>query len=97
MATLPVGEQIREWRQRRRLSQMDLALDADISPRHLSFIETCKSTPSTRTIDRLAERLDLPFRAKNGLLRAAGFAPRHGERPLDDPAMNARWRRSSIS
>lgn len=87
MATLPVGKQIREWRQRRRLSQMDLALDAEISPRHLSFIETGKSTPSTMTIDRLAERLDLPFRAKNGLLRAAGFAPRHGERPLDDPAM----------
>lgn len=66
---------------------MQLALDADISPRHLSFIETGRSRPSTATIDRLAERLEMPFRARNGVLQAAGFAPRHGERSLDDPAM----------
>lgn len=87
MATVVVGEQIKQWRKRRRLSQMDLALDADISPRHLSFIETGRSQPSTGTIDRLAERLEIPYRARNGLLTAAGFAPRHGERTLDDPAM----------
>lgn len=87
MDTMAVGKHIRQWRERRRLSQMQLALEADISPRHLSFIETGRSQPSTNTIDRLAERLDIPFRARNGLLTAAGFAPRHGERSLDDPAM----------
>lgn len=87
MGTVPVGQQIRHWRERRRLSQMQLALDADISPRHLSFIETGRSRPSTGTIDRLAERLEMPYRAKNGLLTAAGYASRHGERPLTDPAM----------
>lgn len=87
MSTVPVGQQIRQWRERRRLSQMALALDADISPRHLSFIETGRSQPSPGTIERLAEQLDVPFRARNGMLTAAGFAPRHGERALDDPAM----------
>lgn len=87
MSTVPVGQQIRQWRERRRLSQMALALEADISPRHLSFIETGRSQPSPATIDRLAEQLDVPFRAKNGMLTAAGFAARHGERPLDDPEM----------
>jgi len=87
MNTMVVGKQIRQWRERRRLSQMQLALEADISPRHLSFIETGRSQPSTGTIDRLAERLEIPYRARNGLLTAAGFAPRHGERTLDDPAM----------
>jgi len=87
MNTMVVGKQIRQWRERRRLSQMQLALEADISPRHLSFIETGRSQPSTGMIDRLAERLEIPYRARNGLLTAAGFAPRHGERMLDDPAM----------
>lgn len=87
MATMAVGHQIRQWRERRRLSQMQLALEAEISPRHLSFIETGRSQPSTGTIDRLAEQLDIPYRARNGLLTAAGFAARHGERTLDDPAM----------
>jgi transcriptional regulator with XRE-family HTH domain len=87
MNTMVVGQQIRQWRERRRLSQMQLALEADISPRHLSFIETGRSQPSTGMIDRLAERLEIPYRARNGLLTAAGFAPRHGERTLDDPAM----------
>lgn len=87
MSTVPVGQQIRQWRERRRVSQMALALDADISPRHLSFIETGRSQPSPGTIERLAEQLEVPFRARNGMLTAAGFAPRHGERTLDDPAM----------
>ncbi len=87
MATVPVGQQIRQWRERRRLSQMALALDAGISPRHLSFIETGRSRPSTGTLDRIAEQLDVPYRARNGLLTAAGFAPRHGERSLDDADM----------
>lgn len=87
MSTVPVGQQIRQWRERRRLSQMALALDADISPRHLSFIETGRSQPSPGTIERLAEQLDIPFRARNTLLTAAGFAPCHGERTLDDPTM----------
>lgn len=87
MDTIPVGQQIRQWRDRRRLSQMQLALDAEISTRHLSFIETGRSQPSTGTIDRLAERLEIPYRARNGLLTAAGFAPRHSERTLDDPDM----------
>lgn len=87
MDTIPVGHQLREWRERRRLSQMDLALDAGISTRHLSFLETGRSQPSTGMLERLAERLDIPLRARNGLLVAAGFAPRHSERLLDDPAM----------
>ncbi|MBC2777256.1 helix-turn-helix domain-containing protein [Parasphingopyxis marina] len=87
MGTVPVGQQLRQWRERRRVSQMQLALDADISPRHLSFIETGRSRPSTGTLERLAEQLEVPYRARNGMLRAAGFAPRHAERPLDDPAM----------
>lgn len=87
MATVPVGQQLRRWRERRRLSQMALALDAEISPRHLSFIETGRAKPSTATIGRLAERLELPLRARDALLVAAGFAPQHGERPLDAPVM----------
>jgi transcriptional regulator with XRE-family HTH domain len=87
MDTIPVGQQIRQWRERRRLSQMQLALDADISTRHLSFIETGRSQPSTGTIERLADQLEIPFRSRNGLLTAAGFAPRHAERLLSDPDM----------
>ncbi len=87
MDTIPVGHQLRQWRERRRMSQMDLALEADISTRHLSFVETGRSQPSSGMLDRLAERLDIPLRARNGLLVAAGFAPRHSERTLDDPAM----------
>jgi transcriptional regulator with XRE-family HTH domain len=85
----PVGLQLREWRQRRRLSQLDLALDAGISPRHLSFIETGRSAPSREMVLRLAERLEVPLREQNVLLVAAGFAPAFPQRPLDDPAMTA--------
>jgi transcriptional regulator with XRE-family HTH domain len=81
----PVGDLVREWRQRRRLSQLDLALDAEISPRHLSFLETGRSTPSRALVLRLAERLDVPLRERNTLLLAAGYAPAFRERPLTDP------------
>lgn len=84
-----VGELIREWRQRRRISQLDLALEAEISPKHLSFVETSRSQPSREMILRLAETLQVPLRARNSLLTAAGYAPVFAERPLDDPALAA--------
>ena len=87
--TLPVGEQLRAWRGRRRLSQLDLALDAEISARHLSFLETGRSRPSRAMLLRLAERLAIPARDRNLLLVAAGFAPALPERALDDPALAA--------
>lgn len=86
---LPVGEQLRAWRGRRRLSQLDLALDAEISARHLSFLETGRSRPSRPMLLRLAERLNIPARDRNLLLVAAGFAPALPERSLDDPALAA--------
>ena len=86
--TTAVGDLLREWRQRRRVSQLDLAGDADISTRHLSFIETGRATPSRDVILRLAEQLEVPLRARNGLLTAAGYAPVFNERPLDDPALS---------
>lgn len=85
----PVGDLLREWRQRRRLSQLDLACEADISTRHLSFLETGRSTPSREMILHLAERLEVPLRARNVLLTAAGYAPVFPERPLADPALQA--------
>ncbi|HEX6998998.1 MAG TPA: helix-turn-helix transcriptional regulator [Gammaproteobacteria bacterium] len=85
----PVGALLREWRTRRRLSQLDLALDADISPRHLSFLETGRSRPSREMVLRLAERLEVPLRERNELLVAAGFAPSFPERTLDDAALAA--------
>lgn len=84
-----VGTQIRTWRTRRRLSQLDLALDAEISARHLSFIETGRSRPSRGMLLRLAERLRIPPRERNALLVAGGFAPASPARPLDDPALTA--------
>lgn len=89
MAVAPVGEQLREWRERRRMSQMDLALDSEISTRHLSFIETGRSKPSPEMIERLAETLQVPHRARNALLLAAGYAPEYRERALDDSEMAA--------
>jgi len=82
-----IGERLRDWRQRRRLSQLDLALDADISARHLSFVETGRSYPSRDMVLRLADRLDVPLRERNTLLLAAGFAPAFADRPLSDPAL----------
>jgi transcriptional regulator with XRE-family HTH domain len=84
-----VGTQIRTWRTRRRLSQLDLALDAGTSARHLSFIETGRSRPSRAMLLRLAERLRIPPRERNVLLVAAGFAPALPARTLDDPALAA--------
>ncbi|MFC3067723.1 helix-turn-helix domain-containing protein [Phenylobacterium soli] len=82
-----VGALIREWRERRRLSQLDLSCDAGISTRHLSFIETGRARPSREMVLRLAEELNAPLRARNALLLAAGFAPAFAERSLDDPAL----------
>ena len=86
---LPVGTQLRDWRLRRRLSQLDLAGEADISTRHLSFVETGRAAPSREMVLRLANRLDVPLRERNRLLVAAGYAPMYGERGLDEPAMAA--------
>jgi transcriptional regulator with XRE-family HTH domain len=84
---LPVGGLLRQWRQRRRLSQLDLACDAGISTRHLSFLETGRAQPSRDMVLLLSEQLDVPIRERNVLLVAAGFAPVFPERALDDPAL----------
>ena len=84
------GPLLREWRQRRRISQLDLALDGNISTRHLSFLETGRARPSRDMVLHLAEHLEVPLRDRNILLTAAGFAPVFGERPLDDPALRRR-------
>jgi transcriptional regulator with XRE-family HTH domain len=86
---VPAGHLLREWRQRRRLSQLELALEAEISTRHLSFLETGRSKPSREMVLHLAERLDVPLRDRNTLLMAAGYAPVFPERPLEDPALAA--------
>lgn len=90
-AELQTGDYLRVWRQRRGMSQLELALDAEISQRHLSFVESGRSRPSREMVLRLTERLDIPLRERNAVLLAAGFAPFFGEHSLDDPAMaNAR-------
>ena len=81
------GDHIREWRRRRRLSQLDFALDAGISQKHLCFIETGRSQPSRDMLLRLAGELDVPLRERNTMLLAGGFAPLYVERRLDDPAL----------
>lgn len=86
---LPYGEHLREWRQRRRMSQLHLAQEAEISTRHLSFVETGRSVPSREMVLRLAQRLDVPLRERNAMLVAAGYAPMYRERPLSDPALSA--------
>ena len=88
-AAQPVGTLLREWRKRRRLSQLDLSLQAEISSRHISFVETGRSQPSRELILRLGEHLDLPFRKRNRLLLAGGFAPVYAETALDDPPLRA--------
>jgi len=85
----PVGELLRQWRERRRLSQMELALDAEISTRHLSFVETGRSMPSREMVLHLTEQLDLPLRERNRLLLAAGYAPVYSETPLAAPQLSA--------
>ncbi len=84
-----IGDHLREWRQRRHLSQLDLAGEAEISARHLSFVETGRAAPSRDMVLRLAERLDVPLRERNVLLVAAGFAPAFSQRSLDDPALKS--------
>ncbi|MDW6021150.1 helix-turn-helix transcriptional regulator [Mesorhizobium sp. BAC0120] len=82
-----IGVLIREWRTRRRMSQLDLASEAEVSQRHLSFIESGRAQPSRDMVLKLSERLDIPLRQRNRLLVAAGFAPNFGERPLDHPSL----------
>ena len=84
-----IGEQLRSWRERRRASQLDLSLRAGISARHLSFVETGRSRPSSGLILRLSEELDVPLRDRNALLLAAGFAPAYPEHGLDTPPLSA--------
>src|SRR5512132_960939 len=86
---LHVGEHLREWRQRRHLSQLGLAVDAEISARHLSFVETGRSAPSREMVLRLAERLEVPLRERNLLLLAAGFAPVYAHTAWDAPQLEA--------
>ncbi len=86
-AAQPVGALLRQWRQRRRMSQLDLATEAEISTRHLSCVETGRAEPSRAMLLRLADQLEVPLRERNVLLTAAGFAPLYRERPLADPAL----------
>jgi transcriptional regulator with XRE-family HTH domain len=88
-ATRTIGDLLREWRQRRRMSQLLLATEADISTRHLSFVESGRALPSREMVMHLAERLEVPLRARNALLVAAGYAPLFRERPLSDPQLAA--------
>jgi transcriptional regulator with XRE-family HTH domain len=85
----PFGAHLRHWRQHRRLSQLDLAHEAQVSTRHLSYVETGRAEPSREMVLRLAERLDVPLRERNALLVAAGYAPMYRQRSLDDPALAA--------
>jgi transcriptional regulator with XRE-family HTH domain len=87
-AATAIGDHLREWRLRRRMSQMDLAGEAEVSTRHLSFVETGRSTPSRDMVLRLAEQLEVPVRERNVLLVAAGYAPMFPERALDAPELS---------
>jgi transcriptional regulator with XRE-family HTH domain len=82
-----VGPLLRDWRLRRRMSQMDLALEAGVSTRHVSFVETGRSRPSAEMLLHLAEQLDVPLRDRDALLLAAGYAPAFGARDLEAPEM----------
>src|SRR3954464_8165748 len=82
-----IGNHLRDWRQRRHLSQLDLALEAEISTKHLSFLETGRASPSREMLLHLTERLDVPLRERNLLLVAAGYAPVFPERRFEDPAL----------
>ncbi|WP_253777488.1 helix-turn-helix domain-containing protein [Goodfellowiella coeruleoviolacea] len=83
----PVGELLRQWRERRRLSQLELAIQAAVSTRHLSFVETGRATPSRDMVLHLADELDVPLRERNHLLLAAGYAPVYPENSLDSPQL----------
>ena len=80
-----IGALLRDWRRRRHMSQLDLGLEAGVSARHLSFVETGRARPSAEMVARLAEALEVPLRDRNALLLAAGFAPAYGQRDLDEP------------
>ncbi|HLJ91425.1 MAG TPA: helix-turn-helix transcriptional regulator [Candidatus Angelobacter sp.] len=82
-----IGNLLRSWRELRHLSQLDLALEAEISQKHLSFLESGRSTPSREMILHLSKHLDVPLRERNAMLLAAGFAPAFKDRPLSDPAL----------
>ncbi|WHZ12729.1 MAG: Transcriptional regulator, Xre family [Burkholderiaceae bacterium] len=88
-ARQPFGDHLRYWRRHRRLTQLDLAHEANVSTRHLSFVETGRASPSREMVLRLSQRLEIPLRARNALLVAAGFAPMYHARALDDPALAA--------
>jgi transcriptional regulator with XRE-family HTH domain len=88
-ARRPVGELLREWRERRRLSQLDLAIQADISARHLSFVETGRSRPTPGMILRLTEQLQVPLRDRNVLLLAGGYAPAYPQHGLQAPELGS--------
>jgi len=83
----PIGHQLRDWRQRRRLSQLALATSAGVSQRHVSFVESGRAMPSRELVLALAKQLEVPFRERNELLLAAGFAPIYRERPLTAPEL----------
>ncbi len=85
----PVGRLLRGWRERRRLTQLDLALRAEVSARHLSFVETGRSRPTSEMILRLAQQLDVPLRERNVLLLSGGYAPEYPANGLADPPMSA--------
>ncbi|MFD8293683.1 helix-turn-helix domain-containing protein [Streptomyces lavendulae] len=87
--TASVGALLRTWRERRGISQLELAGRADSSSRHISFVENGRSRPSEEMVLRLADHLDVPVRERNALLLAAGYAPRYAHTPLDAPAMGA--------
>src|SRR6266545_2828079 len=87
--SLTVGPLLRSWRQRRRLSQLDVSARAAISTRHLSFLETGRARPSREMVLHLAEELDVPLRERNTLLVAAGYAPVYQETALHDAEMSA--------
>jgi transcriptional regulator with XRE-family HTH domain len=87
MSDVTVGTLVRDWRTRRRRSQLDLAIDIGVSARHLSFVETGRSRPSPELVLALADGLDIPLRERNALLLAAGYAPRYLARPLDHESM----------
>jgi transcriptional regulator with XRE-family HTH domain len=85
----PVGQLLREWRERRRLSQLDLSIQAEISTRHLSFVETGRSRPTPAMIIKLTEHLEIPLRERNQLLLAGGYAPEYPQHGLDEPELAA--------
>jgi transcriptional regulator with XRE-family HTH domain len=87
LPTRPVGELLRDWRERRRLSQLELSIQAEVSTRHLSFVETGRSRPTPEMILKLTEHLDVPLRERNQLLLAGGYAPVYPEHGLDAPEL----------